>query len=65
MQDRGVIAAEPEADPFQAGSAHHFQRQQHGDMPGQDQTRQATPTEKLAARQTELLGDDVLDQLGR
>jgi hypothetical protein len=33
-------------------------------MPRQDEARQATPTEQLAARQTEVLGDDVLDELG-
>jgi hypothetical protein len=62
MQYRGVITAEPMADLLQARALQHLKAQQDRDMAGQHDGRQVSPTEKLAARQAELLGDDGLDE---
>ena len=65
VQDRRVMTAEPVADLYQGRAQHHLKAQQYRDMPGKDDARQVTPTQKLAAPQTKLLGDDVHNELGR
>ena len=45
VQYRRVITAEPLADHRQAGTAHHFETQQHSDVAGKHDARQVTPTE--------------------
>ena len=60
VQHGRVIAAEPAADLHQARAVQH-----HSEMAGQHDARQAASAEKLLARQIELLGDDVLNELER
>jgi hypothetical protein len=62
MQHRGVVAVKPTPDLLQTRALQHLKAQQHRGMPGTHDVRQVSPTEKLRARQIELLGDDVLNE---
>jgi len=65
MQNRRVIAVKPTPDLRQADAAQHLKAQQHSDVPGQHDVRQAAPAEQLRARQPVLFGDGVLNELER